>query len=73
MNKYFRVVYRAQHTAVYRGRYVLNTDRARPLGMARYAIPALAIPSNTEQYRAAAVDTELDQPHTVLHSTTKLL
>jgi hypothetical protein len=42
--------------------------------MARCAVPAqLAIPSNTEQYRAAAVDIELDRPHTVQHTTSKLL
>jgi hypothetical protein len=68
------VVYRAFDTAVYRGRYAPNADRARPLGIARYAVPAqLAIPSNTERYRVAAADTELDRPHTEQCNTTKLL
>jgi hypothetical protein len=48
-----------RYASVYRARYVPNTDRAQALGIARYAVPTiLAIPSHTEQYRAAITDTE---------------
>jgi hypothetical protein len=66
------VVYRARYASVYRIRYLPNTDRAGCSVFLGMVIPAQpAIPSNTEPYRPAAIDTELHRPHTVQHITTK--